>query len=148
MDESELAVLRTMYVFGPAEGSTWNLTYDLVTSKLRERNPDEFIRVDEGDQGPVPGSVMHFGITLGDETLEGMAKLAPEGITLEDATAQAAAAFVQWLRNSIVPTGTSVSFNTEWGLEIDLPDALVPDAPRPRVAATFLAHLEAIDAMN
>nr|WP_206325817.1 MULTISPECIES: hypothetical protein [unclassified Streptomyces] len=137
-----------MYVFGPAEGSTWNLTYDLVTSKLRERNPNEFIRVDEGDQGPVHGSVMHFGITLGDETLEGMAKLAPEGITLEDATAQAAAAFVQWLRNSIVPTGTSVSFNTEWGLETDLPDALVPDAPRPRVTATFLAHLEAIDAMN
>ncbi|MFF9150405.1 hypothetical protein ACF1BN_36740 [Streptomyces sp. NPDC014861] len=147
MDESELAALRTMYVFGPAEGSTWNLTYDLVTSKLRERNPDEFIRVDEGGQGPVPGSVMHFGITLGDETLEGMAKLTPEGITLEDATAQAAASFVLWLRSSVVPAGTSISFNMEWGLEADLPDALVPDAPRPRLVAAFLTHLEAIDAM-
>ncbi|MEU3400790.1 hypothetical protein [Streptomyces filamentosus] len=148
MNESEVAALRTMYVFGPAEGSTWNLTYDLVAGKLRERNPEAFVRLDEGGQGSVHGSVMHFGFTVGQETLEGMVKLSPEGITIEDASAHTAAVFVQWLRGCIVPAGTSVSFNTEWGLEDGLPDVLVPDAPCPRLVASFLAHLEDVEAMS
>ncbi|MFC8276439.1 hypothetical protein ACFUJR_28690 [Streptomyces sp. NPDC057271] len=148
MDASELAELRTMYIFGPAEGSTWGLTYELIEARLRERDPDEFIRIDEGDEGPVRGSVMHFGITLGEEQLEGMARLSPEGIALEHCTAQAAAEFVQWLWDSVVPDGTSITFNTEWGLEADLPDAPVPDTPRPRLVAAFLAHLEATDGLD
>ncbi|AJF68538.1 hypothetical protein [Streptomyces vietnamensis] len=148
MDASELAELRTMYVFGPAEGSTWGLTYEGVEAGLRERNTDTFIRIDEGDEGPVRGSVMHFGITVGEEELEGMAKLSPEGIAVEDCTALAAAEFVKWLWGSIVPDGSSITFNTEWGLEADLPDALVPHVPRPRLVATFLAHLEATGGLD
>ncbi|MFG2115573.1 hypothetical protein ACGFRB_23585 [Streptomyces sp. NPDC048718] len=141
MDASELAELRTMYIFGPAEGSTWGLTYEVLERKLRERDADAFVRIDEG--GPIRGSVMHFGITVGEEVLEGMAKLSPDGIAIEDCTALAAAEVVRWLRGSIVPAGTSITFTTEWGLEADMPEELVPDVPRPRLVATFFAHLEA-----
>ncbi|MFF2569978.1 hypothetical protein [Streptomyces sp. NPDC058084] len=148
MDASELAELRTMYVFEPAEGSTWGLTYEGIESRLRERKTDTFIRIDEGDEGPVHGSVMHFGITVGEEELEGMAKLSPEGIAVEDCTALAAAEFVKWLWGKIVPDGSGITFNTEWGLEADLPDALVPRVPRPRLVAAFLAHLEATGGLD
>ncbi|WP_406133232.1 hypothetical protein [Streptomyces zaomyceticus] len=148
MDASELAKLRTMYVFGPAEGSAWGLTYEGIEAKLRERKTDTFVRVDEGDEGPVRGSVMHFGITLGEEELEGIAKRSPEGIAIEDCTAHAAAEFAKWLWDNVVPDGSSITFNTEWGLEADLPDALVPDVPRPRLVATFLAHLEATGGLD
>ncbi len=49
VDASELAGLRTMYVFGPAEGSTWGLTYEGIEAKLRERKTGTFLRGDEGD---------------------------------------------------------------------------------------------------
>ncbi|MDX2294398.1 MULTISPECIES: hypothetical protein [Streptomyces] len=147
MDASELAELRTMYVFGPAEGSTWGLTYEGIETKLRERKADTFVRIDEGDEGPARGSIMHFGITVGEDELEGMAKLSPEGIAVEDCTAHAAAEFVKWLWG-VIPDGSSVTFNTEWGLEADLPDALVPHVPRPRLVATFLAHLEATGGLD
>lgn len=34
MEVSELAGLRTMYVFGSAEGSTWGLTYEGIEAEL------------------------------------------------------------------------------------------------------------------
>ncbi|KQX51500.1 MULTISPECIES: hypothetical protein [unclassified Streptomyces] len=148
MDASEPAELRTTYIFGPAEGSTWGLTYEGIEAKLRERETDTFVRIDEGEKGPVRGSAMHFGITVGEEELEGMAKLSPEGIAIEDCTAHAAAEFVKWLWGSVVPDGSSITFNTEWGLEADLPDALVPHVSRPRLVATFLAHLEATGGLD
>jgi hypothetical protein len=86
---------------------------------------------------------MYFGITIDEEQLDGMAKPSSEGVALEDCTALVAAEFVRWLRGTIVPEGMAMTFNTEWGLEARLPDALVPDAPRPRLVATFLAHLVA-----
>jgi hypothetical protein len=138
-----MAELRTMYVFCPVEGSTWGLTYETLAAKLRERDPEEFIRVEQGTEGPVRGSSMHFGITLEDQELEGTAVLSPGGVALQDCSAQDAANFVKWLRGSVVPEGMAMTFNTEWGLEARLPDALVPDVPRPRLVATFLAHLVA-----
>ncbi|MEU3692389.1 hypothetical protein [Streptomyces narbonensis] len=148
MDASELAELRTTYIFGLAEGSTRGLTYEGIEAELRERETDTFVRIDEGEEGPVRGSVMHFGITVGEEELEGMAKLSPEGIAIEDCTALAAAELVKWLWGSVVPDGSSITFNTECGLEADLPDALVPHVSRPRLVATFLAHLEATGGLD
>ncbi|GAV40235.1 hypothetical protein [Streptomyces acidiscabies] len=137
----EIAELRTMWVFTPPEGQTWELTYEGLEALLRERNPDEFIKVDNGSGGPIRGSSMHFGVTLEGEDLEGMALLSPEGVAVTDCTARTAATFVLWLRNAVVPPGGVVMFNTRWGLEDDLPEALVPDATRPRIAATFMEHL-------
>ncbi|MFE6099918.1 hypothetical protein ACFVQ4_08165 [Streptomyces laurentii] len=148
MDASEMAELRTLYIFGPAEGDSWGLTYEGLEAKLRERNPDSFVRIDEEDGSPVRGSVMLFGITLGGETFEGMAGLSPEGVAIRDCTALAAAETVKWLRGSVVPGGAGITFNTRWGLEADLPDALVPDVPRPRLVATFFAHIEATGGLD
>lgn len=37
----------------------------------------------------------------------------------------------------------SIVFNTEWGLEAELPDTPVPDATRPQIATAFAEHLVA-----
>ncbi|WP_055557806.1 hypothetical protein [Streptomyces sp. NBRC 110028] len=143
MEPEEIAELRTMYIFSPPEGQSWGLSYEGLEALLRERNPEEFIRIDDGSDGPVSGSSMHFGITLDDEELEGMALLAPEGVSIMDCTVHTAAAFAVWLSNNVLPTGMAVAFNTEWGLEAELSDTLVPEAPRPRIAAAFMEHLKA-----
>ncbi|MDI3402856.1 hypothetical protein [Streptomyces cavernicola] len=143
MEADQIAELRTMYVFGPAEGETWGLFFDVLERKLRERDPDEFIRVEESGDGPLDGgATMHFGITLDDEDLEGMAKLDSEGVALTDCTAPLAAEFALWLRENIIPDGAVLTFNTEWGLEEDLPDALVPDATQEQLVSLFVAHIE------
>ncbi|MFJ2196352.1 hypothetical protein [Streptomyces violaceusniger] len=142
MESEEITELRTMYIFSPPEGQSWGLTYEGLGALLRERDPEESIRVDDGSDGPVSGSSMHFGITLGDEELEGMALLAPEGVSVMDCTAHTAAAFAIWLSSNALPTGAAVMFNTEWGLEAELPDTPVPEATRPRIAATFMEHLK------
>ena len=143
MEPEEIAQLRTMYIFSPPAGESWGLTYESLEAKLRQRNPDEFIRVDDGSDGPVRGSSMHFGITLDDEQLEGMALLSPEGVSVLDCTAGSAARFALWLKTDVVPAGMSIVFNTEWGLEAELPDTPVPNATRPRIASTFTEHLVA-----
>lgn len=73
--------------------------------------------------------------------MEGMALLEPEGVTVKDVTARSAAAFALWLHESVVPAGSTMVFNTEWGVEDGFPGTPVPDAPRPRIAAVFRAHL-------
>lgn len=141
MEPEEIAALRTMYVFTPSEGESWGLTYEDLAARLRERNPDEFIRTDDGTDGPVTGSSMHFGVTVDGEQMEGMALLSPEGVSVMDCTVGLAAGFVTWLRSDVVPEGMAVTFNTEWGLEADLPDAPVPDADPLHIAAVFVEHL-------
>lgn len=142
MEPEEIAQLRTMYIFSPPAGESWGLTYEGLKAKLRQRNPDEFVRIDDGTDGPVSGSSMHFGIALDDEQLEGMALLSPEGVSILDCTAGSAALFTLWLKTDLVPAGVSIVFNTEWGLEADLPDTPVPDAPRPLIVAAFVTHIE------
>lgn len=143
MELAEISEVRTMYVFTPPDGRSWGLTYDGLAAILRQRDPDEYIRIDDGADGPVRGSSMHFGITLDGEELEGMALLSPEGVSVKDCTPQTAATFALWLAESVVPAGTTIMFNTEWGIEADLPDTPVPDATRPRIAAAFVEHLVA-----
>jgi len=143
MEPEEIAQLRTMYVFTPPAGRSWGLTYDGLASILRQRDPDEYIRIEDGTDGPVRNSSMQFGITLDGEELEGMALLTPEGVAVKDCTPRTAAAFALWLAATVVPAGTTIMFNTEWGIEADLPATPVPDATRPRIAAAFVEHLVA-----
>ncbi|WP_405942031.1 hypothetical protein [Streptomyces sp. NBC_00207] len=144
MDPSDLVELRTMYVFSPAEGETWGLAFDGFGSHLLARNPDEFLRLDEGRTGAVRRASLHFGITCDDEALEGFAVLMPTGVAIKDCTARAAADFVEWLRDAVVPQDKTITFNTEWGIEGQIPDSPVPEGPRPRLVASFLAHLESL----
>ena len=148
MVSEEIAELRTMYFFTPLDGQSWGLTYEGLETKLRERNPEEFVRIDDGSEGPVRGSSMHFGITLDDEVLEGMALLSPEGVCVLDCDAHSAASFGLWLRNDVVPASSTIMFNTEWGVEADLPPASVPDATRPRIVAAFVTHVEETGALD
>lgn len=148
MEAQEIAELRTMYIFTPAEGATWGLTYSLLEEKLRARDPDEFIRFDGDPDGPAHGSVMYFGITLDGEELEGIARLSPEGVAIQDCTAHLAVEFVRWLRTEVVPDGATITYNTEWGLESDLPDDIVPDVPRPRLVGVFVTHIEATGGLD
>ncbi|MGW1053554.1 hypothetical protein [Streptomyces sp. NPDC001155] len=142
MEPEEVAELRTMFVFTPPQGQSWGLTFEGLEARLRERNPDTFIRVDDGGDGPVRGASMIFGITLDDEDLEGLASLEPEGVSVLDCNAHLAARFALWLRNNVAPADTPVMFNTEWGIEEGIEHTLVPDATRPRIVAAFVAHIQ------
>ncbi|MFD8789923.1 hypothetical protein [Streptomyces vinaceus] len=144
MNPSGLAELRTMYVFTPNDGETWGLTFDGFRANLLARDPAAFLQVDEGGTGPVRNTSLQFGVTFGDEELEGFALLSPEGVAVKNCTAQEATSFVVWLRDQVVPQNKAVTFNTEWGIEEDAPDEPVPDLTRPRLVAAFLAHLEAL----
>jgi len=84
---------------------------------------------------------MHSGITLDNGQLAGMALQLPEGVSVLDRAVRSAARFALWLRNDVLPGGTVVMFNTEWGLEAELPPTPVSDGNRPRIAAAFVAHL-------
>ncbi|MER6011520.1 hypothetical protein [Streptomyces bluensis] len=141
MEPEEIAELRTVYIFTPPDGQSWGLTYESLEATLRERNPDEFIRIDAGSDGPVKGSSMHFGTTLDDEQLEGMALLSPEGVSIQDCTVGSAARFAVWLRYNVAPKGTAITFNTEWGLESELPDTPVPSSSESELADLFIAHI-------
>ncbi|MFG2974760.1 hypothetical protein ACGFYY_17460 [Streptomyces sp. NPDC048331] len=144
MNPSDLAELRTMYVFTPIGGETWGLTFDSFRAHLLAGDPEAFLQVDEGHTGPVRNVGLQFGVTLGEEELEGFALLSPEGVAVKNCTAQEAANFVIWLRDQVVPQNEIVTFNTEWGIEEDAPDEPVPDVTRPRLVAAFLAHLETL----
>ncbi|WP_225102511.1 hypothetical protein [Streptomyces sp. CoH27] len=142
MEPEEVAELRTMFVFSPPPGQSWGLTFEGLEARLRERNPDTFIRVDDEGDGPVRGASMIFGITLDDEALEGFASLEPEGVSVLDCNARLAARIALWLRDNVAPADIPVMFNTEWGIEEGLERALVPDAARPRITAAFVKHIE------
>ncbi|MBX7551794.1 hypothetical protein ABZX95_36235 [Streptomyces sp. NPDC004232] len=53
MKPEEIAELRAMFVFTPPQGQSWALTFEGLEARLRERNPDTFIRLDDGGRtGP------------------------------------------------------------------------------------------------
>ncbi|MEU0005957.1 hypothetical protein ABZ079_17215 [Streptomyces sp. NPDC006314] len=104
MEPEEIAELRIMFVFTPPRGQSWELTFEGLEARLRERNPETFTRVDDGGIGPVCGASMVFGITFDDEDLEGLASLEPEGVSVLDCNAHLAARFALWLRNNGAPT--------------------------------------------
>lgn len=128
-----------MYVFTPAPGRTWGLTYETLAARLRERDPRETIRLDRGR--PDREACLHFGITLGAATLEGKALLSPEGVSVADCSPRSAAAFAIWLRTHVVPRPAPITFNTEWGLDADLPDTPLPRGHHPQLVAAFRTHL-------
>ncbi|GHJ35411.1 hypothetical protein [Streptomyces sp. TS71-3] len=143
MNTSELAELRTTYIFTPPAGETWGLTFTQIRERLLARDPNEFIRT-EDPRAELPGgeASLFFGITLdGGEEAEGIAKLNPEGLAIEESTAAMAAEFVAWARANLIPDRLGITFNTEWGLESDIPDTRLPNASDDALEELFLAHL-------
>lgn len=149
MERSELEKLETLFVFTPTQDSTWGLTFAGLRQALLDLDPDAFIRT-EDPRADVPGGgpFMFFEAALGGEDIEGMAKLDPEGVAVQSCTAHRAAEFVQWLRTAVVPQGDAISFNTEWGMESDLPDAVVPTAPEADLVQLFRDHIAQTDGLD
>jgi len=84
--------LRTLYVFTPPEGQTWGLTFERLKDVLLERDPDEFIKVEEGGdrsaRGPstdhaaephrdVPAGLLAVVLTSDGAVLHGVDEHAP-----------------------------------------------------------------------
>ncbi|MFE2426899.1 hypothetical protein ACFXJ5_09120 [Streptomyces sp. NPDC059373] len=135
-----------MFILTAPDGGDWGMTLDSFADALRERNPDEFIKVWEDEPGPGPSSPsLSFGITLGDEDFEGIALTAPQGASVKDCTAAHAAEFAQWLRERIVPASAEITFNTEAGMEWELPDVTLPNAPAEELRDVFLSHLAEVE---
>ncbi|MFE3627766.1 hypothetical protein [Streptomyces goshikiensis] len=148
MDAAQLADLRTMYVFTPLDGQTWGLTCGSLKACLLERDPDEFVRIQEG--GQIRGSVMYYGITLDGEELEGYARVRPEGVSILDSTAQAAANFAGWLREHVVPEGLAMTLGGPAAVAVAHERTLIPEtaARVPRMGQAHRARLvEAIEAL-
>jgi len=141
MEPSELEKLETLFIFTPAPASTWGLTFDRLEQLLLDLDPKAFTRAEEPRDEVPGGTFMFFEAALGDDDIEGMAKQAPEGVAVQNCTAPKAAEFVQWLRSGVVPEGSAISFNTEWGMENELPDAPVPTASQDELVELFLAHI-------
>ncbi|MFF4520471.1 hypothetical protein [Streptomyces bluensis] len=142
MERSELEKLETLFIFTPPPGSTWDLTFTRLKELLLALDPEAFTRTeDPRDDLPGGGPFMFFEAALGDDDIEGMAKRDPEGVAVQNCTVPRAAEFVEWLRASVVPQGGVITFNTEWGLESGLPDALVPTASEAELVDLFLTHI-------
>ncbi|MQY40897.1 hypothetical protein SRB17_89300 [Streptomyces sp. RB17] len=148
MELEEIVELRTMYVFTPPRGQSWGLTFEGFEARLRGRNPDTFIRIDDEGEGPVRGSLMIFGITFDDEILEGFVSLEPEGVSVLDCNGHIAARVALWLRNSVATDDVPVMFNTDWGIEEGMEPTLLPDATRPRIVAALVQHVEATGGLD
>ncbi|WP_328311428.1 hypothetical protein OG432_14935 [Streptomyces sp. NBC_00442] len=142
MEPEQIAELRTTFVFTPPHGQSWGLTFEGLGARLRERDTDAFIRIDDEGDGPVRGASMIFGITFEDETLEGFASLDPEGVSVLDCDCHFASRVALWLRNRVAPADVPVMFNTTWGIEEGIGHALVPEVTRPRIAAVFVSHIK------
>ncbi|OKK24831.1 hypothetical protein AMK09_01090 [Streptomyces sp. CB02488] len=142
MKNFDLEELETLFIFAPSPGDTWGLTFTHLKQRLLEANPEVFIRVEDPRDGNSPGdSFMFFEFTLEGKELEGMAKISPEGVAAQNCTAQQAADFVEWLRTSAIPPGHTITFNTEWGVESEIPDADVPITEKSQLIELFLAHI-------
>ncbi|MDF3292265.1 hypothetical protein [Streptomyces silvisoli] len=149
MQQADLGQITTMFVFTPAEGSTWRMTLESFASALQQRTPGEFTRVwDDPADGASAHVTMSFTYTLHEEELEGIASVRTEGVSLVNVTAQQAAEFVDWLRREVVPTGETVEFNTEAGMEWDFDDEIVPDGPPQTTLGVFLAHIARVVAAD
>ena len=61
MEASEIAELRTMYVFTPTDRQSWCLTFKECAEALRERKPDVqrsvVLRLEEREEGYLTRSV-------------------------------------------------------------------------------------------
>ncbi|MFG2598348.1 hypothetical protein [Streptomyces sp. NPDC048462] len=142
MKKSDLEELETLYIFTPSPGDTWGLTFTHLKQHLLEADPEAFIRVEDPRDGNSLGnSFMFFEFTLEGKEIEGMSKIAPEGVAAQNCTARQAADFVKWLRTSVAPSGHNITFNTEWGLESEIPDTDVPIAEKSELTDLFLAHI-------
>ncbi|MFJ3588353.1 hypothetical protein ACIQUY_08625 [Streptomyces sp. NPDC090231] len=142
MKNFDLEELETLFIFAPSPGDTWGLTFTHLKQRLLEANPEVFIRVEDPRDGNSPGdSFMFFEFTLEGKELEGMAKISPEGVAAQNCTAQQAADFVECLRTSAIPPGHTITFNTEWGVESEIPDADVPITEKSQLIELFLAHI-------
>lgn len=142
MDRTELEELETLFVFTPSPGDTWRLTSDRLRQQLLRTDPEAFIRVeDPRDRIPSGNSFLFFEFTLDGHGIEGMSRLVPEGVAAQNCTAPQAAVFVRWLRACVVPPGHAITFNTEWGLESEIPDATVPMVANSQLLDLFLAHI-------
>jgi len=141
-----LEEIRVMFILTVPDDGDWGMTLDSFAAALRERNPDEFIKVWDHESGPGPRvPSLQFGITLGCEDFEGTALTSPQGASIKGCTASHAAQFAQWLRERIVPASEDITFNTEAGMEWGLPDVTLPNAPADELQSFFLAHLAAVE---
>ncbi|GHJ24994.1 hypothetical protein ACH4LN_17250 [Streptomyces albus] len=145
MPEIDVTQLRTMYVFSPERSEEWDGFFEQLPEALQERRAGEFVRVDRYDSGPGPlGTWMTFGFTLDEEIFECSARPSPPGVAIKEATSADAATFVTWLRSRVVPTEASLTFNTEWGLEEDIPDQELSHASPSDAVHLFEEHLREV----
>lgn len=139
---------RLFWIFVPPTGRTWHMTLDSFQQALLAREPEAFtnVWVQPGMGSTADRAVMSFGITLGDEVVEGIAGVRSEGASISLATAAQAAEFAGWLDREIVPSGESIEFSTREGIEAEFADVVLDDLSPEPLRAVLLDHVRQIDA--
>jgi len=137
--------IRVMYVFTAPDGGDWGMTLESFAAAVQERNPDDAAEVWDDEDGPGPrGAELYFVFTIADEEFEGIARTIPQGVSIKHCTVDQAAEFAIWLRAHVVPAAEGIAFNTREGIEWDLPETPLPDAPADTLRELFLTHLSEV----
>ncbi|MFD7231083.1 hypothetical protein [Streptomyces sp. NPDC059881] len=143
---------RTTFSFAPPVDSAtaWHLHLEDLATKITEAFPGASTDV-EGDLGPRSADALSFEVPLGDGVwLEGLATTPyPEvgSIMVMQASAEEAAHFAVWLRDSFVPSPDLVHFTSELALDagVDTYGIIPPHGSTDEIARTLQQHIESTE---
>ncbi|MGW0701767.1 hypothetical protein ACWD0A_21110 [Streptomyces sp. NPDC002867] len=143
--------IRTNFAFYPPQGAggAWQSTLQSLERALRQAFPEP--TMEYRTSGIHPMRVLDFEVELGpDVWIDGTAAMeAPDYayITLTDVTADEAAVFAHWLRDSFAPAPNLVRFSSSLAMangEQD-PWPLPTQGGDEAIRAEMHRHLEAVD---
>ncbi|WP_432125674.1 hypothetical protein [Streptomyces sp. bgisy082] len=143
--------VRTHFSFHPPEGDggAWRATLESLERALREAFPE--LSVERRGSGVRGTTVLDFEIEPAPGVwVDGTAALTPPDyayVVLVDATADEAAAFAVWLRDSFVPAPHLVRFASSLAMAngAESPEPLPPGGGREAIGGLLRRHLEAFD---
>lgn len=144
--------LRSNFVFAPPEANpaAWQASLETFRDALERAFPDAFLETNTSSLRDVP--VLDFEIEVApDVFVSGTAALpAPDyaHVSVIDVTADEAALFAQWLRDSYVPSPASVRFLSSFVMENgdEVPWACPATGDATNIAAVMRDHLAAAGA--
>ncbi|MBT2385614.1 hypothetical protein [Streptomyces sp. ISL-11] len=149
---NEQSVIRTTFVFHPPldDALAWNLNLEDLAQRIEQSFPEASTK-NEGELGPRPSATLSFEVQIADGVwLEGLATTSFEGmgsVMILGASAEEAAVFAAWLRDSVAPFPELVEFSSE--LAMNNGDESVWRLPESgsveEIAEALHRHLEAAD---
>ncbi|MFI1505623.1 hypothetical protein [Streptomyces sp. NPDC020597] len=139
--------LRSNFVFAPPEDTpaAWQASLDTFRDALERAFPDAFLETNTSGLRDVP--VLDFEIEVAPEVFvtgtAAMPTLDYAHVSIIDVTADTAALFAHWLRDSYVPSPASVRFLSSFVMENgdETPWAVPSTGDAAEIATVLRSHL-------